>query len=420
MRNFICFVAIFFVALTSTAQDKKGYYITNNNQRIDGYFEEDSNFNNASYIQFKPQGQDKFTKLNQDDIIELGVDNELKMVKKTVNIDISGTSDSNLSQYKDPSLQEKELFLTVLLEGDASLYYTSYNSNTRFFYEVTSKKIPLQQLINKRYVYNGKILQNNAYREQLFDALKCNNTADIKNFLNIEYNEKDIKPLFMSYNTCVNADYASYSEIKKSKTIYKYGVLAGLYNTTFNVEGLKPEVDDTNSLAFGIGGEFSAEFPKQNFGLYVRGEVEKLSQDAETNLQIDAYRSNKTSYSIDMYLYDVSVGGRYFFKINKSSKLYADLALVVTFPSEKNFELLSTTTYDYEGDIYTNNNDKTFSISTGLSLNFGAGYIFNDKFAAELRYETNRDLFNDTQNYVANPYSFKLQRFGLVLKYYIN
>jgi len=66
---------------------------------------------------------------------------------------------------------------------------------------------PIQQLIYKKYLNKfKKVRENNNFRQQLLNALKCEEVSESK-LKNLEYKEKEITELFKIYNSCKAASY---------------------------------------------------------------------------------------------------------------------------------------------------------------------------------------------------------------------
>ena len=73
---------------------------------------------------------------------------------------------------KNPTFQEEQLFLKVLIEGKASLYEYVEVGLQRYFYTVDSSNI--EQLVFKSYkVDRDLVAKNNMYKQQLYNDLKC-------------------------------------------------------------------------------------------------------------------------------------------------------------------------------------------------------------------------------------------------------
>src|SRR5690606_35362636 len=104
------------------------------------------------------------------------------------------------------------LFLKVLVKGKASLYSYQENSLFRYFFETES--IEITQLIYKKFTYStidgiyredNKIGENNQFRQQLFDVLKCDEISK-EYYEKIKYRKNDLTKFFVKYNQCENAD----------------------------------------------------------------------------------------------------------------------------------------------------------------------------------------------------------------------
>src|SRR5690606_13747402 len=131
-----------------------------------------------------------------------GSENAFKYVAATVIVDQSNNKVGNLSEDRNPILKEENLFLKVLVDGKASLFYTLKGGESRFFYSMDDGKI--EQLIYKRYlITNGKIAENNRYKQQLSTDFKCANSKEFI-FEKLEYKKSSLMKIFESYNNCEN------------------------------------------------------------------------------------------------------------------------------------------------------------------------------------------------------------------------
>jgi len=105
-----------------------------------------------------------------------------------------------LSNEKNPLFNKEELFLKVLIEGKANLYEYIEPSLKRYFYNKENSNI--EQLIFKSYKsIDGKIGENNGFRQQIWGNLKCPNLkmSEIKN---LNYEKIDLVNFIVKYNQC--------------------------------------------------------------------------------------------------------------------------------------------------------------------------------------------------------------------------
>ena len=156
---------------------EKGYFINNNEEKIQCFIKNVDWENNPKDFKYKllEKSDPKTASIAQ--IKEFGIYNYSKYIRSNVNIDRSSENVNKLSNSKRPIFQEEELFLKVLVESKASLYQYVDNNLNRFFYNKDNSNI--EQLIFKSYkttdLDKNNRYRNNRYRQQLWVDLKCPN-----------------------------------------------------------------------------------------------------------------------------------------------------------------------------------------------------------------------------------------------------
>lgn len=129
---------------------ESGYYIDNSNQKIKCLIKNIDWKNNPTQFKYKLTKTSDAKEITIKSVKEFGIDNVSKYIRCSVNIDKSSEYLNKLSNDKEPLFNEEELFLKVLIEGEASLYHYSEDGNLkRFFYDTQNTNI--KQLIFKSY-----------------------------------------------------------------------------------------------------------------------------------------------------------------------------------------------------------------------------------------------------------------------------
>jgi len=152
----IIFLFILFILFTSSyGQIKydKGYFINNNNQRIECFIKNTDTRYTSNTFQFKINSNDLPQKKGIESVKEYGIYDNVKFIRFIVNIDISSNKIDKLNYDKSPKWSQKQLFLKVLVEGKAKLYYYEEEDLKRFFYSVSDTLA--KQLIYKKYLIEG-------------------------------------------------------------------------------------------------------------------------------------------------------------------------------------------------------------------------------------------------------------------------
>lgn len=116
-------LAFFFCQISySQVYYEKGYYIDDNNQKVDCLIKNVDWKNSPTEFDYKLSDADNPQRLTIQSVKEFCIYNSVKYIKSTVNIDKSSDQTSSLSLEKNPIFQVEVLFLKVLIEGKANLY----------------------------------------------------------------------------------------------------------------------------------------------------------------------------------------------------------------------------------------------------------------------------------------------------------
>lgn len=192
-------------------------------------------------------------------------------VYKRAIVDIMERRDdlAHLSQGSAMDTRKDTVFLLTIVTGPKSLYY--YNDNVNHFY--IENESGYEWLRFKRYKLKEEVLvasenyaptsqqyigTNREYIGQLREYLKdCSNLSN-----DIKYEVKNLRSAFTSYYDCrgMSPEYLQKPENEK----VEIGMLAGVSNTTFNVNTLHTDfigrADFTSSKDFAAGAFFDIVF----------------------------------------------------------------------------------------------------------------------------------------------------------------
>ncbi len=151
---------------------EKGYYINNLDQREEGSIKNKDWKSNPSQFEFKDSENTAPKTVTLKYAKEFGFEDGSKYIRATVNVDRSSTTLNTLSSKRASYFIEEELFLKVLVEGDAALYRYEDGNLTRYFYSTNDKSV--KPLVYKEYIDEGRDLKKNeAYKQELYNTLKC-------------------------------------------------------------------------------------------------------------------------------------------------------------------------------------------------------------------------------------------------------
>ena len=366
---------------------EKGYFIDNENQKTECYIQNKDALKNPSEFKYMLTPNGEVKSANIKEVREFCIQNSDKFIRVEVDIDTSSSSLNDLSEFRNPLWRHKQLFLKVLIEGEATLYYYNDKRIERFFYSTNDKAI--KQLIYKEYYFDNdnpafnaetvKIGYNNTFRQQLLNDVSCKNTT-INSISGLEYNKKELEKYFDYYNSCVDSTY-KVNDKKQSPGEINLKVLTG-----FDYTGLILFYDQQTAnfnhkinYILGIEGEYILPINKNKWG--IAGELAYQSYQGQTESTSHIYRINYKSI-------DLSLGIKYYLLLNDYTKVYFDSYVnsVLNYApgAEVNYKFI----YIYEDEL----RKKDFKINPNFA--FGAGFSYK-RISAELRYYANQELLNN-------------------------
>jgi len=355
----------------------EGYYINNSNQRVDCLIRNVDGRNNPLEFEYKTTEQAERETLTIKSVKEFGIYNVSKYIRVDVNIDRSNDNRDLLSTDKNPIFKQEELFLKVLIEGNASLFLYVDKSLRRYFYQTTNDDI--DQLIFKAYkTPENKIGTNNKFRRQLYDNLKCSDIT-MDDVEQIDYKKKDILNLFMKYNSCNNSKFVNFEEKVKSD-LFKLNIRPGLNSSSLSMSNdviSSSNTDYDNELTFRIGLEFEfiLGFNKNKWAIIIEPTYQyfKAEETAITNL---------SNTNVDYTSIELPIGVRHYLFLNDKSKIFINGSLVY--------------------DFVLNSKVRNLDASSGVNLAFGLGYKYNNTYSVEFRYHTSRNILTDYTSWTSD------------------
>lgn len=373
---------LFLIAVTfnlycfSQISYEKGYFINNNNEKIDCFILNKDWEKNPTKFKYKRSKNDESEEITIKLVKEFGVYNFSKFVRATVNIDVSTNKIDELNSNRNPVFKEQELFLNVLIEGSASLYLYEGNGLKRYFY--SKENTAIEQLIYKPYkTFDNRIQKNNHFRKQLWENLKCS-TLKITEINNMNYFKNDLIDFFVEYNKCLKTNYTNY-KAKQKKDLFNINLRPGLNFSSLDTKNSFVTERSTNfgsklTFRFGIETEFILPFNKDKWSVIVEPTYQYFKKEKNSLTQ----KSIATYNSIEL-----PIGIRHYFFLNEKSKLFINASLIVDVVlKDSKIQLDPGGTREFE-DL---NDIENFA--------FGIGYKANNKYGFEFRYHTSRDLLN--------------------------
>ncbi|MBB3188775.1 hypothetical protein [Microbacter margulisiae] len=381
-------VLLAFVATGCFAQApfKKGYFINNSNQKTECLIKNDDWKNNPKSFEYKINERGEVKQGNLATVKEFGIDGYSKYVRTSVNIDRSPMLTSDLSNTRNPVWEKDTLFLKVILEGKASLYYYDNGYIVRFFYSVAST--PIQQLIYKEYLTGETgIATNSDYQNQLWLYVRAKG-ATMNSMRYISYGVSDLEHYFNKYNTEYSGAYASaqFETTQDIQVPVNIRITPGIDVTSLAIEnnfvGSPRYADYGHASVFRIGleGEFLLPFNHHNWGVVIEPAYQLLNAHPKGS-----------SSTVHLSFVEFPVGLRRYF-VFKNWKLFLDGFYTndygLTFNS--NFQV---------DPFYFETPYKIKRVGGSFAIGGGFGYSL---LSVELRYYTSTNFLDNYINWDSN------------------
>lgn len=365
-----------------------GYFIDNEGQKTACLIKNVEWKNNPVEFQYKLNENSEIKTDQIENVKEFGIGSNTKYCRFKVAIDRSTDNVKDLSYDKKADFQEETLFLRTLIEGAATLYHYEDGSLNRYFYKVNDAEVT--QLVYKRYLISTANLgQNNRYRQQLTNDLKCTGLMSVNK---LEYQKTPLQNFFVKYNECVQADFTVYNKRKKGE-VFKLLIKPGLRLNSLDLgNGANPkDVEFNNDLGFslGISTEFILPFNRNKWAVI----LEPTFQYFKSEQKSEGIVGLNDLTTVDYKSIELPVGIRHYFFLNPDSRLFINGFFVFDFPltSKVNYYRFNT---EFENFTPLNN------------FAFGFGYTYKSKYSAELRYSTKRNILNDYVSWTGDFYGF--------------
>mgnify|MGYP001167971153 CR=1 FL=1 len=364
---------ILFIGLSTAAQTKfkKGYFISNDDIKTECFIKSEDWRSNPVEIKYRINEDSKTKKETINSIKEFSIYKVNKFQKFTVNIDRSSDRVGKLSSKRALEYTEETLFLKVLIEGNANLYF--HQDGNLFSYFYTTQNKPIRLLEHKRFkTQQGVISENKNYIYQLKKDVSCTN---LKTKL-VKYTKKSLSNYFLKFNNCDgNGSSIDYLKNQSKKSI-AFNLKLGVHQVQFS-KGNESFTDNKN--IFGVGGELIYTLPFNNNKWAIFIEPTFNSAKIEATYKYSNYGRIETTIG----QFDLPIGIKHFIHVNKESKLFLSSAFIFGFSH-----------IDFLGDNESSS-DKFLSGDPSISL--GLGYYYKNRYSLEARYRFNRVLVGSIQ-----------------------
>lgn len=393
LKKQIGIFTLFLLSLSSYAQIEfeNGYYINNSNERILCQIKNLDWRKNPSEFEYRLLEKNKAQKATIKTVKEFGIDNITKFVRRIVEIDRSSDEVYKLSDDINPKFNQEELFLKILVQGENTLLEYADGNLRRYFYE--KQNMQIKQLVFKRYESDeNKINENNEFRQQLWNDLKCANIK-ISDLQKVKYTKKDLVNFFIKQSDC-NKDKLIYFEQKQKRDLFNLSLRPRLNSTPFSMENSVNdrnfEFENQTNFGFGIEAEFILPYNKNKWSIFIEPSYQSFK--ANKSFEVDYVNGGEILVEVQYKSIEIPIGLRRYFFINKNSKIFLNASII--------FDSGSNSFISFKRNDGSPLN--TLDIKTPANFAIGIGYKQSDRVSLEIRKQTNRSLLNDYQYWGSN------------------
>ncbi|MEM1003351.1 MAG: outer membrane beta-barrel protein, partial [Bacteroidota bacterium] len=317
---------------------------------------------------------------------------------------------NSVSSNINPVFKIEQLFLRVLVEGDANLYAYKDTNLQRYFYSKEASEI--KQLIYKMYktVDNSvdsnkkRIAYNKKYKQQVRQELNCSpiKSSSIKK---LTYQEASLFKYFVAYNECSGAPTKTYGD-RQERGQFLLNIRPRINSSSLAVRAVGTNTFNTNfarETGFGLGieGEFILPFNNQKWSLLIEPTYRKFAQEKiRTSNQVSGgtLQSTVTYNSVEL-----PVGLRRYFFLGKRSTIFANISFYLA-------DSPGTSSVDFRRSDQSIIHSLEVDVRNNLA--FGLGYKFDRKFGLEVRFDTDREILMKWQSWRSS-----YQKVAVILSY---
>lgn len=357
-----------FISFSALPQNyfQKGYFIDNEGTRTECYIN-DKEWSRDPKV-FSYQLEEGKTVLNSVSTVrEFGID-DMRYLRFDVQVDNSSSKRDSIKESSLPEWERDTLFLSVLVDGKADLFYCNRKDEDRFFYRVDDS--PVTQLVHKLYrtpakgTQESRIATNNAYKNQLKNDVNCRRLSDDR--LNVlHYNSGVLIKFFKQQDECWGGTVMNVDAMDRGMLHIKLAPGISFAQAIGYAGGIKYQSYDPGiGFRAGVDFEFSLPFHRKKWALVLEPALQSYSSKG----QVDSEQTVKNN-SLEL-----AMGVRHYFFLSKKASIFINGAAVLDIP----IEYLSS----YQGTSY-----RMETTSTCLAAGLGGTF---KRFSIEGRFYTAR------------------------------
>ncbi len=380
------------INIHSQVKYERGYYIDNSDSIHECFIKNKGWKNNPTEFKYKISENSEPETITIKSVKEFGIYNHSKYIRSKVKIDITSQYDSDLTKVINPIFNEEELFLKVLIEGEASLYSYECETYRRYFYKKDTSNIT--QLIYKKYLNEYKFInENETYKLQLWSKFNCPEITE-KDMVQMDYTKKDLMSYFQIYNQGSDSSII-YKKKNPSRSSFQITIRPGINLSSLEINETYYNSGTKFNFRIGLETELILLYNQNKWSIILEPTFQSFSdEDKEARVKVD-YKS-----------LEIPLGCRHYFFIGKHSQIFINGVVIydVDFNSKIDFTNNSF--------IFIPNNKDYLDVNTYVNYAMGVGFKPTEKIGLEFRYHTKRNLLVDEEYYWGSKYKTMSVIFG--------
>lgn len=378
MKNEFFLISLLLLTIQSLAQIQfeEGYIIDNEGKRINCLIKNRDWKDSPVEMSYKITADDIIKTGNVENIKEFGFDGILKFVSVKTKVDRTSEELRSLTADKNPLWLDEHIFVQVLVEGKATLYFYRNRNVERFFYSVPDSSV--KQLIYKPYLTTQTTLEYNAkFRQQLWLELR-NPNMTMKDYENLDYTQKDLTQYFRLLNSEKLHKNGTLNQ-NKNRDFLNLKVMAGLNRSVISVQHslyglLRSASAQSYNFNAGAEAELFLPFNKNKWSLFLSPTFQQMNSENEELI-------------IEYNSLQVPLGLRYSVFFNKQTKIFINGIFIPRMTLDfKSAIYIKTLSFEHKFDVAHSN---SFAIGTGINYK---------KLSFEMRYYFENDISRTTRN----------------------
>lgn len=373
MRTKILFCLLFinFYYIHSQTTFKSGYFITNDNEKVECLIKDIDWKNSPENFEYKLSETSEVKENNALSVSEFRLGETIKFIRYTGKVDRSSdgilrTLKSDLNTHK-----EESVFLKVLIDGAADLLLYE-ETNYRFYFYALENEDAKQLRFKVYKTKENDIARERIYKQQLWNNLRCTGIT-MKEVDRLDYTRKDLTDFFIKYNTCRNVEFINYLS-KDKRDYFNFSARLGINQTSLSTHSdVVPSrnVDFPEEYSLRVGAELEYVLPYNHGKWSIILEPTYQSYKSTNN-------SENTSTEVEYSSLEFPIGLRHYFLFNDRSKLFINGYYVL----EKTLK----------AELYINKFAESDRTRVAPNLALGLGYQFDNRFSVEFKYTFKRKI----------------------------